>query len=181
MLQQQTGGWIWQPPAATVTAPAKTKKSGYLTQWEEEDETGEEDEEEEEETKKKKKKNKEKQWEKETEKQRAKRYRKYEKMSETTDADKQNIKNQVNAMYRAVIAQEKVVKHLKSLYYQGSTTQQIQENQDLLDEVVAARKELVDRIQYLEVAFFPIPHGAVTMETGTQRRIQDALTFIPFS
>ena len=28
---------------------------------------------------------------------------------------------------------------------------------------------------------FPILHGAATVETGTQRLIQDALTFVPFS
>ena len=74
-------------------------------------------------------------------------------MSETTDTDKQSVKHQVSAMYKSVIAQEKVVKHLRSLFYHGSTEEQIQENKDLLDEVLAARKELVDRINYLEVAF----------------------------
>ena len=74
-------------------------------------------------------------------------------MSETTDSEKQSIKHQVAAMYKSIIAHEKVVLHLKPLHYEGATEQQIQNNQDLLDEVVAARKELVDRVKYLEVAF----------------------------
>ena len=56
-------------------------------------------------------------------------------------------------MYRSIIAQEKVVRHLKSLHYEGSTEQQIQENRDLLEDVIAARKDLVERMKYLEVAF----------------------------
>ena len=56
-------------------------------------------------------------------------------------------------MYKSVVAHEKVVKHLRSLYYQGSTPEQIQDNKDLLEEVLAARKDIVERLQYLEVAF----------------------------
>ena len=68
-------------------------------------------------------------------------------MSETVDSKKQAVKHQVGAMYKAIIAQKKVVKHLRSLYYQGSTEQQIQ------NKVLDARKELVDPVKYLEVAF----------------------------
>ena len=56
-------------------------------------------------------------------------------------------------MYRSIITQEKVVKHLKSLHYEGSTEQQVQENRDLLEDVIAARKDLVERMKYLEVAY----------------------------
>ena len=37
--------------------------------------------------------------------------------------------------------------------YAGSSADQIQENRDLVDELKAARKELVERITYLEVAY----------------------------
>ena len=43
--------------------------------------------------------------------------------------------------------------HLRSLDYQDVTEEQAQSNKDLLEEVLAARKELVERISYLEVAF----------------------------
>ena len=74
-------------------------------------------------------------------------------MSETIDADKQSIKHQVGSMYKSVIAQEKLVTHLRSLHYQDASDEQIQDNTDLLEEVLTARKELVERIDYLEVAY----------------------------
>ena len=56
-------------------------------------------------------------------------------------------------MYKSVIAQEKLVTHLRSLHYEDASDAQVQENADLLEEVLAARKELVERIDYLEVAY----------------------------
>ena len=150
------GGWVWQQPPTQVTAAAtqakstKTqaaKKTNKVTITEDSDESDSEEED-----KERKKKEKEKNWEKETPKQCATRHKKYEKMSETTDNDKQSVKHQVGCMYKSVVAQEKVVELLRSLRYQGASEEQVQENKDLLEEVLAARKELVDRIQYLEVA-----------------------------
>ena len=141
-----TGGWVWKHADATEAPKGKRKTKQVVS--EDSDSSDEEDRERE-----RKKKDKEKNWEKETQKQRSTRYKKYEKMSETADNDKQSVKHQVAAMYKSVIAQEKTIKHLKSLYYKGCTEEQIQENKDLLEEVVAARKDLVDRITYLEVAF----------------------------
>ena len=109
----------------------------------------ESDEEEEKESKKKKKKEN---WEKETPKQRSVRHKKYEKMSDTTDIDKQSIKHQVGAMYKSVIAQEKVVERLHLLKYKDATEEQQQDHKDLQEEVLEARKDLVARINYLEVA-----------------------------
>ena len=43
--------------------------------------------------------------------------------------------------------------HLRALLGEGAAEQQKQEHQDLLDEVITARKELVERVKYLEVAF----------------------------
>ena len=137
---------MWKHADAPETSKSKKKAKQVVS--EDTDSLDEEDRE-----RDRKKKDKEKNWEKETQKQRNKRYKKYEKMSETADNDKQSVKHQVAAMYKSVIAQEKTIKHLKSLYYKGCTEEQIQENKDLLEEVVAARKDLVDRITYLEVAF----------------------------
>ena len=141
------GEWVWKQPEQPEIA--KAKKRGNRLALSEESENSEEEAEERE----KKKKDKEKNWERETAKQRNARHRKYEKMSETTDSDKQSVKHQVAAMYKSVISQEKIVKHLRSLYYKDSTEEQMQENRDLLEEVLTARKELVERITYLEVAF----------------------------
>ena len=84
--------------------------------------------------------------EEETRKQQAKRHRKYEKMSESNDSEKQSVKHQVGAMYRSVIAQEKVVEHLRALDSQDLTEDQAQNNKDLLED-------LVEGIKYLEVAY----------------------------
>ena len=150
---QEQGGRIWKQPEEQETTNKKAagkKKPRYVISEDSEDLSEDSDEMEE---KKRKKKEKEKSWEKETAKQRKMRYRKYERMSQTTDSEKQSVKHQVSAMYKSVIAQEKVIKHLRSLFYHGSTEEQIQENRDLLEEVIAARRELVERISYLEVAY----------------------------
>ena len=141
------GEWVWKQPEQTEST--KVKRKGKRLALSEESDASEEEAEE----KEKKKKDKEKNWERETAKQRNARHRKYEKMSETTDSDKQSVKHQVAAMYKSVISQEKIVKHLRSLYYKDSTEEQMQENRDLLEEVLTARKELFERITYLEVAF----------------------------
>ena len=74
-------------------------------------------------------------------------------MSENNDTDKQSVKHQVGAMYRSVIAQEKVIDHLRSARKQELAEDELQANKDLLEEVQAARKDLVERIKYLEVAY----------------------------
>ena len=145
---------MWQPTrqaASKESSKTRTKKSNRLLKIDEEDEEEEEEESEEEGRSRKKKKEKDKNWEKETAKQRAKRHKKYEKMSDTSETDKQSVKHQVGAMYKSVIAQEKVVAHLRTLQYEDSDEEQ--EGKDLLEEVLVARKELVERINYLEVAF----------------------------
>ena len=143
------GTWIWKDQAEGKRAAAKKKSSRYETSDESEDSDDDLDAKE----KRRKRKEKEKSWEKETPKQRDTRHKKYEKMADTADSDKQSIKHQVAAMYKSVIAQEKVIKHLKSLVYAGSSEDQSQENKDLVDELKAARKDLVERITYLEVAY----------------------------
>ena len=143
---------MWQTPGPPEKKKKKSKRRARTVETESEGEKdGESDEEEEE--KEAKKKKREKNWEKETKKQRNKRHRKYERMSETNDAEKQSVKHQVGAMYRSVIAQEKVVEHLRSLRYEESSDESTQNTKDLLEEVLAARKDLVDRIKYLEVAY----------------------------
>lgn len=73
-------------------------------------------------------------------------------MSEATDTEKQSVHHQVGAMYKSIIAHEKVVEHLRSLHYHDSSNEQLHENKVLLEEVLAACKELVDHVKYLEVA-----------------------------
>ena len=143
------GTWIWKDQQEGKRAAVKKRASRYETSDESEDTEDELDSRE----KRRKRKERERNWEKETQKQRETRHKKYEKMAETADSDKQSIKHQVAAMFKSVIAQEKVIKHLKSLVYAGSSTEQIQENRDLVEELKAARKELVERITYLEVAY----------------------------
>ena len=150
--QPQAGGWVWQSAEEKKKKKKKRAVQEAAAEETESEEEKEEDSEEEEKAAKKKKK-REKNWEKETKKQRTKRHRKYEKMSESNDSDKQSVKHQVGAMFRSVIAQEKVVEHLRALQYEDATEEQLQSNKDLLDEVLAARKDLVDRIKYLEVAY----------------------------
>ena len=148
-VPQLSGGWVWQqPPSQQPSARAATKRTIKVASADDSDDS----EESEEEKESKKKKDKEKNWEKETPKQRATRYKKYEKMSESTEPDKQSVRHQVGAMYKSIIAQEKVVEHLRSLRYEDATDEQTQDNKDLLEEVLAARKELVERTNYLEVA-----------------------------
>ena len=146
-VPQMPGGWVWQQPQQPPHK-ATTKRSTKAAAAEDSDDSDESEEEKE----SKKKKDKERNWEKETPKQRATRYKKYEKMSESTEPEKQSVRHQVGAMYRSIIAQEKVVEHLRSLRYEDATEEQTQDNKDLLEEVLAARKELVERTNYLEVA-----------------------------
>lgn len=91
-----------------------------------------ESEEEEEEDKAKNKKEKSKSWDKETKRQRMIRYKKYEKMSETLEPDKQGVRHQAAAMYKLIMAHEKTVEHLRSLIYQDTNEEQMQENKDMI-------------------------------------------------
>ena len=118
------GGWVWQDAKQATKGKHKKTSRQPLALTSELDK--EEDSEEEEREKKKRKK--EKNWEKETKKQRNKRYKKYERMSETADAEKQSVKHQVSAMFKSVIAQEKVVEHLRSLQYEDASEEQVQDN-----------------------------------------------------
>ena len=150
--QQPQGGWVWsqneQPEIGKK--PVKKRAPKQVSSESSEDSSDDSDEKE---KKKKKKKEKGRNWEKETPKQRSTRHKKYEKMSETADTDKQSIKHQVSAMYKSIIAQEKVVKHLRAALQHEESEDQRQELKDLLEEVIAARKELVARTTYLEVAY----------------------------
>ena len=149
----QQGGWVWQQAPRKAAKKSRSKTNVSPEQSEEEEDSDEsEDSEEEKEKERKKKKDKERNWEKETPKQRAVRYRKYEKMAENTDSDKQSVKHQVSAMYRSVIAQEKMIEYLRATRNNGSSGEQAQNKKDMIEEILTARKELVERINYLEVA-----------------------------
>ena len=73
--------------------------------------------------------------------------------SRNLEPEKQGVRHQVAAMFKSIIAHEKTIEHLRTLIEQDASEDQVQENKDIIEDILSARKDLVERMKYLEVAY----------------------------